>query len=131
MSACCSSGTHSNRRPALDVSVHQACNTGIVRLAAEGRPERSVLRKSRDTTMRLCALFLLLSVSVSGETIQGRWKLVSAEDLRADGSVGRYPWGRHPVGSIVVEGGACYLQIMSSDVPSFAAGATSIGEQMK
>ena len=53
------------------------------------------------------------------------------KDLRSDGSVARYPWGRHPVGSIVVAGGSCYVQIMSSDVPSFSAGATSVGEQMK
>jgi hypothetical protein len=80
--------------------------------------------------MRIAALLVVLSASGSAETIQGRWKLVAAEDLRADGSVGRYPWGRHPVGSIVVEGGACYLQIMSSDVPSFS-GPTPVGEQMK
>jgi hypothetical protein len=80
--------------------------------------------------MRIAALLVVLSASGSAETIQGRWKLVAAEDLRADGSVGRYPWGRHPVGSIVVEGGACYLQIMSSDVPSFS-GPSPVGEQMK
>ncbi|PYQ90504.1 MAG: hypothetical protein DMG03_00390 [Acidobacteria bacterium] len=65
------------------------------------------------------------------ETIQGRWKLIAAEDLRADGSVARYPWGSRPVGSIVVEGGSCYLQIMSGDVPSFGSGAQPAGEQMK
>src|SRR5215471_10693135 len=81
--------------------------------------------------LRLIALLLIFPASVSAETIQGRWKLVAAEDIRADGSVGRYPWGRHPVGSIVVEGGACYLQIMSSDVPSFTTATTPIGEQMK
>jgi|SRR6185436_13326839 len=80
--------------------------------------------------MRIVALLVVASVSVSAETIQGRWKLVAAEDIRTDGSVGRYPWGRHPVGSIVVEGGACYLQIMSSDVPSFTE-TTPIGQQMK
>ena len=69
--------------------------------------------------------------SGTADTIQGRWKLITAEDLRADGSVGRYPWGKHPVGSIVVEGGACYVQIMSSDVPSFADAAAPVGEQMK
>jgi hypothetical protein len=68
----------------------------------------------------------LLSVALSAETIQGRWKLTAAEDLRADGSVARYPWGKHPVGSIVVQGGYCYLQIMSSDVPEVAS-----GDQMK
>jgi lipocalin-like protein len=76
-------------------------------------------------------LMLALSSSASAETIQGRWKLVAAEDMRADGSVARYPWGKHPVGSIVVEGGSCYLQIMSSDTPSFAAGDTTVTEQMK
>jgi len=64
-------------------------------------------------------------------SIVGRWRLLSAEDLRADGSVARYPWGQHPVGAIVVERGACYLQIMSSDTPSFSAGTTAPGEQMK
>ena len=64
-------------------------------------------------------------------TIEGRWRLIAAEDLRADGSVARLPWGAHPVGSIVVERGACYLQIMSSDTPSFAAAATPPAEQMK
>ena len=63
--------------------------------------------------------------------LEGRWKLRAAEDVRADGTVARYPWGQHPVGSIVVEGGSCYLQIMSSDTPSFPAGSTPPGEQMK
>ena len=66
----------------------------------------------------------------SAGTIEGRWKLLAAEDLRADGSVARLPWGAHPVGSIVVERGACYLQIMSSDTPSFEA-AQPAGDQMK
>jgi hypothetical protein len=69
--------------------------------------------------------------SVSRQTLEGRWQLRAAEDVRADGSVARYPWGQHPVGSIVVERGACYLQIMSSDTPAFAAGPTPPTEQMK
>ena len=68
--------------------------------------------------------------AADAQTIEGRWKLLAAEDLRADGTVARYPWGRNPIGSIVVDRGWCYVQIMSSDVPSFAAGATPIGEQM-
>ena len=81
----------------------------------------------------LCVLtlFVASTAAPSAETIQGRWKLVAAEDLRADGTVGRYPWGRHPVGSIVVEGGACYVQIMSADTPSFSDGATPVTDQMK
>jgi hypothetical protein len=67
----------------------------------------------------------------AAETLEGRWKLLAAEDVRADGTVARYPWGEHPVGSIVVEGGACFLQIMSSDTPSFASGSGAPGEQMK
>jgi len=70
------------------------------------------------------------------ETIEGRWKLISAEDLRDDGSVGQYPWGKHPVGWIVIERGWCLLQIMSSDVPSFSATGNAdaekpLGAQMK
>jgi hypothetical protein len=63
--------------------------------------------------------------------LEGRWTLRAAEDLRADGTVARLPWGAHPVGSIVVERGACYLQIMSGDTPSFAPGAGAATEQMK
>src|SRR6266540_4961536 len=76
-------------------------------------------------------LLLLAVVPASAETLQGRWKLIAAEDLRADGSVARYPWGRHPVGSIVVDGGACYVQIMSSDVPAFSDRAQPVRDQMK
>ena len=80
----------------------------------------------------LAVLVALLVPSVAiAETIEGRWKLTAAEDLRSDGSVARYPWGRHPIGSIVVTGGSCWVQIMSSDVPSFSASATPVGEQMK
>lgn len=67
----------------------------------------------------------------AAESIQGRWKLIAAEDLRADGTTARYPWGRHPVGSIVVEGAACYVQIMSSDTPSFSSGSLPPVAQMK
>jgi hypothetical protein len=68
-------------------------------------------------------------MTAGAQSIEGRWKLLAAEDLRADGAVARHPWGRSPVGSIVVEGGSCYLQIMSSDVPAFK-GTTPINEQM-
>jgi cytochrome c556 len=63
--------------------------------------------------------------------LEGRWKLRAAEDIRADGTVARFPWGEHPVGSIVVERGACYVQIMSSDTPSFASANSAANEQMK
>src|SRR5512134_2008778 len=67
---------------------------------------------------------------LAAQGLEGRWKLIGAEDLNADGSVGRYPWGREPGGAIVVQDGACYLQSMSSDVPTFPAGAVSTVEQM-
>lgn len=82
--------------------------------------------------MKRLATLVLLACSVntaSAQSLQGRWKLLSAEDIRADGTVARYPWGRAPIGSIVVEGGACYVQIMSGDVPSFTAGKP-VREQM-
>jgi hypothetical protein len=79
----------------------------------------------------VATLLIVVCSAVPGYTqsIQGRWKLLAAEDIRGDGTVARYPWGRKPVGSIVVEGGSCYVQIMSSDVPSFTGGKP-IGEQM-
>ena len=73
---------------------------------------------------------IALTHPATAETLQGRWKLLAAEDLRANGEVGRLPWGTHPIGSIVVAGGWCYVQIMSSDTPSFEPGQ-SMGEQMK
>ena len=76
----------------------------------------------------LCTLGLVYPAVA--DTLQGRWKLLAAEDLRSNGEVGRLPWGAHPVGAIVVEGGWCYVQIMSSDTPSFEA-AQPMGEQMK
>ncbi len=88
----------------------------------------------REGFSRACLVALAIvfaATAASAESIQGRWKLVAAEDLKADGSVARYPWGRHPVGAIVVEGVACYVQIMSSDTPAFPAGAQSTTEQMK
>lgn len=89
---------------------------------------------SRVTALLVAALAFGASASTAAaQSIEGRWKLLAAEDVRADGSVARYPWGRQPVGSIVVEGGWCYLQIMSGDTPSFAGtgGATPIGDRMK
>src|SRR5215831_4234985 len=74
---------------------------------------------------------LFLSTVAISETIEGRWKLAEAVDLRADGSIARYPWGKHPIGSIVVQDGSCYLQIMSGDVPEFSKDKAAIGEQMK
>jgi hypothetical protein len=71
------------------------------------------------------------SASPAKPTLEGRWRLRAAEDLRADGSVARLPWGAHPVGSIVVERGACYVQIMSGDTPAFPPVATAATEQMK
>jgi len=82
--------------------------------------------------LQLVVLLALIPLAhpAAGETLQGRWKLLAAEDLRANGEVLRLPWGAHPIGSIVVGGGWCYLQIMSSDTPSFEAGPP-MGEQMK
>lgn len=75
--------------------------------------------------MKILATLVLLLCGVTAgyaQSLQGRWKLISAEDVRADGTVARYPWGRTPAGSIVVEDGACYVQIMSGDTPSFTSG---------
>jgi hypothetical protein len=74
-------------------------------------------------------LVISLPATIEAQGIEGRWKLTAAEDLRADGSVARHPWGRNAVGSIVVERGWCYVQIMSGDVPSFTGGKP-VGEQM-
>jgi hypothetical protein len=82
--------------------------------------------------MNLIAAVLVLGLAApaAAQTIEGRWKLIAAEDLRADGTVARYPWGRSPIGSIIVDRGWCYVQIMSSDVPEFTATPPAIGEQM-
>ncbi len=84
-------------------------------------------------TAFVIAALVLGSAEAGAETIYGRWKLIAAEDIRADGSVARLPWGSRPIGSIVVETGFCYLQIMSSDTPSFSASSDkdTVGGQMK
>jgi hypothetical protein len=76
--------------------------------------------------MRFAAAWIALLLPASllaADTLEGRWKLIAAEDVRANGEVVRKPWGEHPVGSIVVQvgpqGAACYLQIMSTDTPQF------------
>lgn len=111
---------------------------GTIPLISLGAADENTLTMPINNTVvnavaRSLAAFclLLVSITASAETIQGRWKLVMAEDLRADGTVARYPWGRHPVGSVVVQDGACYLQIMSTDMPSFDAKDTSVRDQMK
>ena len=83
---------------------------------------------------RIGVLFLTVFIftaapAVLAQGIEGRWRLLAAEDLRADGTVARYPWGRNAVGSIVVDRGWCYVQIMNGDVPAFTGGAP-VGEQM-
>jgi hypothetical protein len=83
----------------------------------------------RMRTLVTVVLLLCATTAAFGQSIQGRWKLLSAEDIRADGTVARYPWGRTPVGAIVVEGGYCYVQIMSGDVPAFTGGKP-VGDQM-
>jgi hypothetical protein len=86
-----------------------------------------------QTIVSLAVMLLVLShapAARAADTIQGRWKLIAAEDLRADGTVARLPWGTRPIGAIVVNGGFCYVQIMSSDVPAFVAGKP-VGEQMR
>ena len=82
--------------------------------------------------MQIIAILLILGIPMpaAAQTIEGRWKLLAAEDLRADGTVARHPWGPNPVGSIVVDRGWCYVQIMSSDVPAFTGAAPPIGDQM-
>jgi hypothetical protein len=80
------------------------------------------------------ALLLPVALLPAADTLEGRWKLVAAEDVRANGEVARKPWGEHPVGSIVVQaapqGAACYLQIMSTDTPRFDT-TQPVLEQMK
>ena len=80
---------------------------------------------------RLLALVLMaLAHAAAADSLEGRWKLLAAEDVRDNGDVVRHPWGEHPAGSIVVQNGWLYLQIMSTDTPAFAADKP-IGDQMK
>ena len=65
---------------------------------------------------------LALSNPAASQTIQGRWKLTAAEDLRADGTVAPPPVGRASGRMDRRQDGSCYLQIMSTDVPSFPPG---------
>jgi len=111
----------------------QAAISTIGRITAAARrrtrPPRPHLPRRRPPAHRLHRLRRLHvpPLRLSRPVDRGPLEAPVAEDLRADGSVARYPWGQHPVGAIVVERGACYLQIMSSDTPSFSAGTTAPG----
>ncbi len=80
-------------------------------------------------TAHIWIVALCIASPAMAETIEGRWKMISAEDVRASGEVVRKPWGDHPIGSIIVQSGACYVQIMSSDTPAFT-GTQPVNEQM-
>ena len=95
------------------------------------RSPRTSLAGASMRLVTTALLVLALPLPVTAQSLAGHWKLIAAEDVRDDGSVARLPWGAHPVGTIVVEGGYCYLQIMSSDVPAFDKGDAPVGEQMK
>lgn len=75
------------------------------------------------------ALLTLISPAFA-DSLPGRWKLLTAQDVRETGEVVRLPWGEHPVGSIVVQNGWLYLQIMSGDTPSFSPDKP-LADQMK
>ena len=81
-------------------------------------------------TIALTLLVISLTPAIFADSLAGRWKLIAAEDVRANGDVVRHPWGDHPVGSIVVQDGWLYLQIMSGDVPAFAPDKP-LADQMK
>ena len=81
-------------------------------------------------TLALAVLALTVTPVIFSESLEGRWKLLAAEDVRDNGEVVRHPWGEHPVGSIVVKGGWLYLQIMSGDVPAFTPDKP-LADQMK
>ncbi len=83
------------------------------------------------TRILLLSLILIARVVPAvAQTLDGRWKILSAEDVKANGEVARLPWGAHPTGYILVQGGACFVQIMSTDIPSFAADQP-VRDQMK
>jgi hypothetical protein len=85
---------------------------------------------SRISISTLSLLLIATINPADAQSLEGRWRLLGAQEVRANGEVVRLPWGAHPIGSLLVQGGACYVQIMSTDVPSFAAGQ-SVRDQMK
>jgi glyoxylase-like metal-dependent hydrolase (beta-lactamase superfamily II) len=102
---------------------------------ADFGPYAGWTRRENNAAGALQRVYLELEGKLQGAapaapSIQGRWRLLAAEDLRADGTTARYPWGRQPAGSIV-QGTACYVQIMSTDTPSFSAATPSPVEQMR
>jgi len=85
------------------------------------------------TVIQISVLTLLLIAPIipaRAQSLEGRWRIIGAQEVRASGEVVRLPWGAHPIGSLLVQGGACYVQIMSTDVPSFAADQP-VRDQMK
>jgi hypothetical protein len=99
--------------------------------ANSAAPRRPIMGAMSPTRVSLLTVFLIATTtSARAQTLEGRWRLLTAQDIKANGEVGRLPWGAHPAGSIVVQAGACYVQIMSTDIPSFSADQP-VRDQMK
>jgi hypothetical protein len=63
--------------------------------------------------------------------LEGAWRVVSAEDRLESGEVASYPWGRHPVGLVLIDSGHISIQIMSPDRPGWPPPPGSSQDEMK
>jgi hypothetical protein len=107
-----------------------------------------IMKRSRRSVLRLGALraltagFLLSSFALPATTalaqqqslkdqLVGAWTLISAVDVRADGSRIN-PWGANPKGAYTFDAHGLFVQVvMRSDLPKFAKRAEGTAEQNK
>ncbi|MGH9318914.1 MAG: lipocalin-like domain-containing protein [Vicinamibacteria bacterium] len=82
--------------------------------------------------MRASVLAIVISVAALGcsppdepiaaadsSGLEGAWRVVWAEDRLENGEVASYPWGRHPVGLVLIDSGHISIQIVSRDRPAW------------
>jgi hypothetical protein len=54
----------------------------------------------------LSLLLIAPIIPARAQSLEGRWRLIGAQEVRANGEVVHRPWGAHPIGSLLVQGGA-------------------------
>jgi hypothetical protein len=101
------------------------------RLQVQGKKDAKLAKRLRDELEWVRS-------SAKGRQTKSKARLQRYEEMAAEADRTRkldfeeiqIPPGPR-LGSIVVEGAACYVQIMSTDTPSFSSGTASPTEQMK
>jgi hypothetical protein len=120
--------------------IREPLSTNVIEVYIMKRPRRKVLRLGAVPLRALTAGLLLSSFALPATTalaqqqslkdqLVGAWTLISAVDVRADGSRVN-PWGADPKGAYTFDANGLFVQVvMRSDLPKFAKRAEGTPEQ--